>query len=134
MKKLKLWSGHGWGRRQYDSNTKIIEDPTGRKYCDGSFICAHSAREACLIMSLIGRHISPFVLNKYWHKMEIGEYRGVSMKEMGIWTVQNFNDKPKRIYPEGKEKNERKINKKPNKRSNNRSRRKNSKNKIRCGK
>lgn len=103
MKTLKLWIGHGWGHRQYDSDKKLIEDPTGRRFCDRSYICAHSAKEASRILSLIGKNISPFLVNKYWHKDEIGKHREISMEEVGIWTVQGFTDKPKRIYPEGKE-------------------------------
>ena len=100
-KQLKLFNGKGWGHRQYDSKGNQIYDETGIKFCDHAYICAHSVAEAVRIVNeATGKKImSMYEINVYWNKECWGNSMDGIEPEVGVWTQQFYNDKPKRIWP-----------------------------------
>jgi len=100
-KTLKIWNGRGWGRQKYDTNGRHIYDPTGREYCDHAYVCAHSTAEAIRILNEAAgyRVASSHELNTHWTKGCWGNSMEGITPEVGVWTLQHYGDKPKRIYP-----------------------------------
>jgi len=98
MKKLKLYNGRGWGNRIYDENRNFVPDPTGIKFCDHTCVCAFSRSHAVrLINQAVGYNVSSSSeLKNYWSECWGDQMKGIE-PEIGVWTVQGYNDKPKRI-------------------------------------
>ena len=96
---LKIWNGRGWGSRRYDKDRKYIPDPTGKNYCDCFYVCAKSRTHAIrLINEAIGyNYMSQSEAKNYWHEGCWGNAMEGIEKEVGVWTQQDYGDKPKRI-------------------------------------
>jgi hypothetical protein len=101
LKKLKIWNGRGWGVARYDKNGNHIIDPTGKEYCDHVFVCAHSVVEVVRIVNEVAGYnvINAHEVNVYWHKDCWGNTMNGIEPELGVWTIQHYSDKPKRVYP-----------------------------------
>jgi hypothetical protein len=99
MKKLKIWNGRGWGNQRYDKEHKLIPDPTGKEYCEHFYVCANSVAHAIrLINEVAGRNVANYrEANEYWNKGCWGNAMDGVQQEIGVWTTQEYNDKPKRI-------------------------------------
>lgn len=99
-KKLKIWNGRGWGGYRYDKDGNKMYDPTGIKHCDHAYVCAHSQAEAVRIINEArgGWGMTVSELRNYWSDCWGNSMEGIE-PELGVWTTQKYNDKPKRIYP-----------------------------------
>jgi len=119
MKKLKIWNGRGWGHRHYDKEGRIVPDPTGKKYCNHAYVCANSRAHAVRIINEAAGYnvVNDNELKEYWSENCWGRPMDnvcpEDNPEIGVWTRQNYNDIPKRIYPIGDEEtNDKKTKKK----------------------
>jgi len=104
MSKLKIWNGPGWGHRRYDKDKKHILDPTGIKFCERVYVCDKSKAHAVKIINeAVGyRVVDNSKAQKYWSSCWGTCMHGVcdeNNPEIGVWTIQTYNDVPKRIYP-----------------------------------
>lgn len=99
MKTLKIWNGRGWGGRRYDKDGHYIPDPTGKVYCDHAYVCAYSRAHAVRLINQARDcdMCSDSELKNYWSEWCWGDQMDGITQEIGVWTTQGFNDKPKRI-------------------------------------
>ena len=98
MKELKIWNDSGWGTRIYDENKKLVLDPTGKRYCDHFYVCAESMAHALrLVNEVSGKHYTINNAKNYWSKGCWGNQMDGITPEVGVWTVQGYNDKPKKV-------------------------------------
>lgn len=103
MKKLKIWNGRGWSGGRYDKYGHHIPDPTGKEYCDHVYVCAKSRAHAVRIINEAAgcRVVNDHELKVYWNENCWGTpMEGICDEEnpeIGVWTQQGYNDKPKRI-------------------------------------
>jgi len=100
-KTLKIWNGRGWGRPRYDYENDNQRLPTPiEEYCDHAFICAHSKAEAVRIFNEVSRgYITVNEVNNYWSANCWGNPMKGIEPELGVWGIQNYGDKPVRLYP-----------------------------------
>jgi hypothetical protein len=103
-KKLKIWNGTGWGSPKRDKDNQIIPDISGKKYCDHFYVCATSRAQAIKIINeCIGYNcMDQNEARNYWTEGCWGIQMEGIKQEIGVWTAQDWNDKPKRIYKKGK--------------------------------
>ena len=97
-RKLKVWNGRGWGRRNYDENGSLILDPTGKEFCNHAYVCAYSRGDAVRAIAEATGYdiITANEIKIYWAECWGSTMDGIE-KERGVWTTQDYNDKPKRI-------------------------------------
>ena len=99
-KTLKIWNGRGWGRPRYDPKDihQRLHVPY-EEYCDHIFVCAHSKAEAVRIVNEVGGYVSVHEIDVYWSKNCWGKIMKGIEPELGVWGIQNYGDKPVRLYP-----------------------------------
>jgi len=99
-KTLKIWNGRGWGRPRYDPENIHQRLPVSyEEYCDHIFVCAHSKAEAVKIVNEVGGCVSTHEIDIYWSKNCWGNQMKGIEPELGVWGIQNYGDKPVRLYP-----------------------------------